>query len=84
MSQYNISNQFLMRDIKFVYNMLNCRNAIIRKCIPNASDNSNSLIGYKLAYFRSVFSIYIYILIVILCPILRSPNLMLVLITLFI
>ena len=40
--------------------MINCPNAIIRQCILNAYYNANSLIGYKLAYFRSSFGIGIF------------------------
>ena len=47
--QYHINNQLTIR-------MINCPNAIIRQCILNA----NSLIGYKLSYFRSSFCLDIY------------------------
>ena len=47
---YNISNQLIGQDIKCVYRMLYCPNAIIRQCISNAYYNAGSLIGYKLAY----------------------------------
>ena len=40
--------------------MINCPNAIIRQCILNAYYNANSLIGYKLANFRSTFGIDIF------------------------
>ena len=40
--------------------MINCPNAIIRQCILNAYYNANSIIGYKLAYFRSSFGIDIF------------------------
>ena len=40
--------------------MINCPNAIIRQCISNAYYNANSLIGYKLAYFRTSFGIDIF------------------------
>ena len=40
--------------------MINCPNAIIRQYIFNAYYNANSLIGYKLAYFRSSFGIDIF------------------------
>ena len=58
--QYHISNQLIRQDIKCVYRMINCTNAIIRQCILNAYYNANSLIGYKLAYFRSSFCIDIF------------------------
>ena len=58
--QYHISNQLIRRDIKCLYRMINCPNAIIRQCILNAYYNANSLIGYKLAYFRSSFGIDIF------------------------
>ena len=50
----------MRRDIKCLYRMINCPNAIIRQCILNAYYNANSLIGYKLAYFRSSFGIDIF------------------------
>ena len=40
--------------------MINCPNAIIIQCILNVYYNANSLIGYKLAYFRSSFGIDIF------------------------
>ena len=46
----------------------------LNNCILNAYYNANTLIGYKLAYFRS--SLVLIYLIVILCPVLRSQNLM--------
>ena len=55
--QYHISNQLIRRDIKCLYRMINCPNAIIRQCILNAHYNANSLMGYTLAYFRSSFGI---------------------------
>ena len=58
--QYHISNQLIRRDIKCLYRMINCPNAIIRQYILNAYYNANSLIGYKLAYFRSSFGIDIF------------------------
>ena len=58
--QHHISNQLIRRDIKCLYRMINCSNAIIRQCILNAYYNANSLIGYTLAYFRSSFGIDIF------------------------
>ena len=40
--------------------MINCPNVIIRQCILNVYYNANSLIGYKLAYFRSSLGIDIF------------------------
>ena len=40
--------------------MIICPNALIRQCILNAYYNANSLLGYKLAYFRSSFGIDIF------------------------
>ena len=59
--QYHIRNQLIRRDIKCLYRMINCPNAIIRQCILNTYYNANSLIGYKLqTYFRSSFGIDIF------------------------
>ena len=70
--QYHISNQLIRRDIKCLYSMINCPNAIIRQCILNAYYNANSLICYKLAYFRSSFGIDIFN-----CDIKSKPNVLL-------
>ena len=40
--------------------MINCSNEIIRQCILNGYYSANSLICYKLAYFRSSFGIDIF------------------------
>ena len=40
--QYHKSNQLIRRDIKCVYRMINCPNAIIRQCILNAYYKANS------------------------------------------
>ena len=58
--QCHIRYQLYLRDIKFVYRLLCCDNSIIQTCINNASKNANTLIGYKLSFFRSMFGINIF------------------------
>ena len=35
--------------------MLHCNNSIVNQCITHASHDANTLIGYKLSFFRSKF-----------------------------
>ena len=53
--QDHISSQLIRRDIKFMHRLLDCSNVIIKQCFHNAYYNSNTLIGYKLAYYRARF-----------------------------
>ena len=55
-NQYHISHQLIVRDIKTMHRMLTCHNIIVNQCMSIASINSNTLIGYKLAYFRSKYA----------------------------
>lgn len=50
--QPHISQQLHIRDIKFIYRMLDCPNSIVKQCVNMASRTADSLIGYKLAYYR--------------------------------
>ena len=42
-----------MKDIKLLYNMnMFVKNTIVQECLHNAMYNVNTVIGYKLAFFR--------------------------------
>ena len=43
-----------------MHRMLNCNNSIVNQCITNASHDANTLIGYKLYFFRSKFDYNLY------------------------
>ena len=55
--KYHIRHQFILRDIKFLHSLLQSTNFIVRQCIMNASSNANTLIGYKMSYYRSMYGI---------------------------
>ena len=64
LNQPHISHQLYIRDVKFIYRLLNCHNCIDKECLNVGINNSNTIIGYKLAFIRSRFGInviYIYI-----------------------
>ena len=60
LNQPHISHQFYIRDIKFLHRMLHCNNSIVNQCIMHASHDANTLIGYKLSFFRSKFGYNLY------------------------
>ena len=41
----------------FIYRLLNCHNCIVKECLTVGINNSNTIIGYKLAFIRSRFGI---------------------------
>ena len=43
--------------LKFIYRVLNCHNCIVKECLTAVINNSNTIIGYKLAFIRSIFGI---------------------------
>ena len=55
--QYHIRHQFILRYIMFLHRLLQSPNSIVRQCIMNASSNANTLIGYKMSYYRSMYGI---------------------------
>ena len=55
--QYHIRHQFILSDIMFLHRLLPSTNSIVRQCIMNASSNANTLIGYKMSYYRSMYGI---------------------------
>ena len=60
LNQPHISHQFYIRDIKFLHRMLHCNNSIVNQCIMHSSHDANTLIGYKLLFFRSKFGYNFY------------------------
>jgi hypothetical protein len=46
-----------IRGLKFLEQMMNCKNLIVNMCIQTASENANSPIGYKFAFYRNVCAI---------------------------
>ena len=53
----HIRHQFILRDIKLLHRLLQFTNSIVRQCILNASSNANTVIGYKMSYYRSMYDI---------------------------
>ena len=50
-----------MKDIKLLYNMrMFVKNIIVQECLHNAMYNANTVIGYKLAFFREHFYINLF------------------------
>ena len=47
-----------IRDFKFLTGFSKCDNALVRSCF-SLSNNANSILGNKLAYFRDCFAINI-------------------------
>ena len=61
MGQYHIKYQLYMKDIKLLYNMnMFVNNTIVQECLHNAMYNANTVIGYKLAFFRENFNINLF------------------------
>ena len=50
LNQPQISHQLYIRDVKFIYRLLNCHNCIVKECLTAGINNSNTIIGYKLAF----------------------------------
>lgn len=62
LDQSHIKFQLYVRDIKLLYKMYYCvNNKIVKQCLNNAIHNSNTVIGYKLAYFREEFDVELFI-----------------------
>ena len=57
LNQQNIHEQLYVRSVRFLYTMYHSSNSIVRTVFNNALYNSNSCIGYKIAYFRNVYAI---------------------------
>ena len=59
-NQRHIKYQLFARDIKLLHS-IKCQisNSIVRECLSCALSNSNTVIGYKLAFYRENFNISI-------------------------
>ena len=55
LNQPHISHQLYIRDVKFIYILLNCHNCIVKECLTVGINNSNTIIGYKLVFILSRF-----------------------------
>ena len=57
LNQQNIHEQLYVRSIRCLYTMYHSSNYIFRTVFNNALYNSNSCIGYKMAYFRNTYAV---------------------------
>ena len=57
LNQQNIHEQLYVRSIRFLYTMYHSSYYIVRTVFNNASYNSNSCIGCKMAYFRNAYAV---------------------------
>ena len=58
--QINIREQFYVRKYRFLWNAFRSRNHIVSTCMNMALDNSNTCIGYKLAFYRYRYNVGMY------------------------
>ena len=58
--QINIREQFYVRNYRFLWNAFRSRNHIVSTCMNMALDNSNTCIGYNLAFYRYRYNIGMY------------------------
>ena len=57
LNQQNIHEQLYVRSIRCLYTLYHSSNYIVRTVFNNALYNSNSCIGYKMAYFRNTYAV---------------------------
>ena len=50
LNQPHINHQLYIIDVKFIYRLLNCHDCIVKECLTVGINNSNTIIGYKLAF----------------------------------
>ena len=55
--QNNLRVQLKFRNFQFLLNAFNSTNDIVKTCIQSAMYNSNTSIGYKLAFYRYKYSL---------------------------
>ena len=59
-NQRHIKYQLFARNIKFLHSVkCELSNSTVRECLSCAFSNSNTVIGYKLAFYRENFNINI-------------------------
>ena len=57
MGQLDLRSQLYIRNFRFLWHAFRSDNNIIYTCINNALCNSNSGLGYKLAFYRYRYNI---------------------------
>ena len=57
LSQSNIRDQFYIRNFKLLWYASRSHNIIIKTCIENAINDSNTGIGYKFAFYRYMYDL---------------------------
>ena len=57
MNSIHVKDKLYIRDLKFIYNMKISDNKLARSCFSFACSDANSIIGNKIAYFRSEYNI---------------------------
>ena len=45
LNQPHISHQLFIRDVKFVYKLIDCHNCIVKECITVGINNSNTILA---------------------------------------
>ena len=57
MNSIHVKDKLYIRDLKFIYNMKISDNKLAQSCFSFACSDANSIIGNKIAYFRSEYNI---------------------------
>ena len=57
MNSIYVKDKLYIRDLKFIYNMKISDNKLAQSCFSSACSDANSIIGNKIAYFRSEYNI---------------------------
>ena len=57
MNLIHVKDKLYIRDLKFIYNMKISDNKLAQSCFSFACSDANSIIGNKIAYFRSKYNI---------------------------
>ena len=58
--QINIREQIYVRNYRFLWNAFRSENHIVSTCMKMALVNSNTCIGYKLAFYRYRYNLYMH------------------------
>ena len=53
----HMTYKLYIRDLKFIYCMKNIENNLVSSCFEYVSNNANSILGNKIAYFREKYRI---------------------------
>ena len=51
LNQPHISQQLYIRDVTFIYRLLNCHNCIVKQCLTVGINNSNNLLVTSVLLF---------------------------------